>query len=409
MDNENQPNNELKTLVRLAAVVNSSLEITEVLDRSMRFVEELAQAEASSIFERDFESNELFFRLARGDSGAKASEARVKMGQGVAGWVAASGQPLLCNDVSDCEHFSGQVDRLTGFHTRSILALPIRYKGNVTGVLEVLNKKRGQPFTEKDLETLTIAAAQIGIAMENARLYTRLGEKFELKAQELEAVQARLIRSERLAALGQLAEGVAHEVRNPVMAIGGFAARLRKRLPPESKELGYAEVILKEAQRLMDTVTEVERFATLPDPRPAPIPLSQLVAKAQRIWLDRAPDAQPPVELTGDEALVRVDLDLTALALAELFENAAEAGASRVWVTPDWEAAWFTLTIDDDGRGLAEPSLGRAFDPFFTSKTRGAGLGLTTVNRIVSGHGGQVRLSRSARGGVRVTLQFPVS
>ena len=152
----------LHTLVRLSSVINSSLDINKVLDSSMRFVEEMMNAEASSIFELDGEQDELFFRVAQGGSEAKTKEIRMKMGEGVVGWVARSGEPLLVPDTSREERFSDKVDRHTGFKTRSLVALPIRNRGRIMGVLEVLNKRGPHPFDERDVEVLTLAANQIG-------------------------------------------------------------------------------------------------------------------------------------------------------------------------------------------------------------------------------------------------------
>ena len=156
----------LHALVRLSSVINSSLDINEVLERSMRFVEEMMDAEASSIFELDAERDELAFRVARGDAEAKTKEIRMKMGEGVVGWVARSGEPLLVPDTSREERFSDKVDRHTGFRTRSLVALPIRNRGRIVGVLEVLNKRGPLPFDEEDVAVLTLAANQIGVAIE---------------------------------------------------------------------------------------------------------------------------------------------------------------------------------------------------------------------------------------------------
>ncbi len=144
------------------------------------------------------------------------------MGEGVAGWVASSGEPMIVPDTQIDKRFSFKVDSITGFKTKSIIALPIKNRGRLIGVLEALNKRGGRPFGHEDLEALTIVVNQIGIAMVNAKLYERLQEKFSLTQAELKMTQEQLLRSERLAASGQLSQGVAHEVRNPIMSIGGF-------------------------------------------------------------------------------------------------------------------------------------------------------------------------------------------
>jgi len=160
-------------------MINSSLEILEVLDSSMRCVEELVGAEASSIFELDEERGELFFRLARGGPVDKIREVRMKMGEGVTGWVALHGKPLLVPDTSSEKQFSPKADKHTGFRTRSLIGVPIRNRGRVVGVLEALNKRGRHPFDQQDVEIMELVANQVGTALENARLYGKLQEKDE--------------------------------------------------------------------------------------------------------------------------------------------------------------------------------------------------------------------------------------
>ena len=162
-----QTQKEIETLVQLSSTINSSLDIAEVLKSAMRFVEELMDAEVSSIFEVDDAKNELFFRVVRGEGARKAKEIRMKMGEGVVGWVASSCEPVIASDTEKDKRFSTKVDSITGFKTKSIIALPIKNKGRLIGVLEVLNKRGGGPFTQDDLNLLTIAVNQIGIALVN--------------------------------------------------------------------------------------------------------------------------------------------------------------------------------------------------------------------------------------------------
>jgi sigma-B regulation protein RsbU (phosphoserine phosphatase) len=107
-----QPEKKIEILVQLSTTVNSSLDITEVLSSAMGFVEELMDAEASSIFEVDDATNELFFRVVRGEGAYKAKEIRLKMGEGVVGWVANSGEPAIVPDTQKDERFSRFDNRL---------------------------------------------------------------------------------------------------------------------------------------------------------------------------------------------------------------------------------------------------------------------------------------------------------
>ena len=112
--------NEIKALARLSTLVNSSLDLMEVLDNAMNYVEEVMDAETSSIFEVDYELDQLRFRLARGKWGSKASEVRLSMGEGIAGRVAQEGKPILVPDVDQDKRFTPRIDEHTGFRTRSV-------------------------------------------------------------------------------------------------------------------------------------------------------------------------------------------------------------------------------------------------------------------------------------------------
>ena len=402
---------EIDCIVKLSSLINSSLDIIEVLDNSMHAVEDLTNAEASSIFEIDFEKTELFFRLARGESGSKVRKIRMKMGEGIAGWVASSGEALLVPDTETDKRFCKRVDQISSFRTRSVIALPIRYRGNITGVLEVLNKRAPRSFDDMDLEVLSIAANQIGIAMENAKLYSRLKEKFALTQTELKKSQEKLIRSERLAALGQLSQGIAHAVRNPVMSIGGFARRLRKKLPDDETTSAYVDMVIEEATRLEMLVKDVWTYTSMPEPELKQVKMSVLLRGVleERMNTWRSKQIKVDLNLIPEDPAVSVDRELMTKALGSLLLNAEEAmsGGGVITVSACWEGKWIVISVKDSGAGIASKDLPFVFDPFFTTKTHGSGLGLTTVNRIVSSHCGEVKIFSEHGSGTEVKIYFP--
>lgn len=405
------PDNDVRALARLSSLVNSSLDLTEVLDNAMNYVEELMNAETSSIFEVDYERDELRFRLARGKWGGKAQEIRLAMGEGIAGRVAQEGKPILVPDVEQDKRFTPRVDAHTGFKTRSIICVPIKHKGRLIGVLEVVNK-RGRPFDEDDVELLTVVSNQIGIAMENARLYGRLHERFTLTAEELKKTQQKVIHSERMVALANLSQGVAHEVRNPVMSIGGFAKRIKQKLPSDSPVYKYADIIIKEAARLEEMVQDIEDYAKMRQPRCGEVNLRGLVKHALENWQANEGLAKVDIrlDLPDDETTFPGDEELLRLVLDNLFQNAAEAmvGEGILSVVACSEARHVIIRVVDTGRGIPPEKLSLIFDPFFTSNTQGSGLGLTTVDRIVSGHHGTISVNSTPGEGTEFQIKLPL-
>ncbi|MFH1951232.1 MAG: ATP-binding protein [Pseudomonadota bacterium] len=406
-----QSSKKIEMLVQLSSVINSSLDIVEVLNNAMRFVEELIDAEGSSIFEVDDTTNELFFRVLRGEAVHKAKEIRMKFGEGVVGWVAVSGEPVIISDTEKDARFSSKVDSITGLRTKSIIALPIKNKGHLIGVLELINKRGSTTFSGDDLEVLTIVANQIGIAIANAKLYERLQEKFSLTRAELKKTQEQLIRSERLSALGQLSQGVAHEVRNPVMSIGGFARRLKNKLQHDKTLGGYADIIIKEAARLEQMVKDIEQYAAMPEPDVQVMKLSTLLQYTLTTW-EREPYAgkiEIKLQSPPEDPTISADKAQMAQALINLFRNSAEAmpDGGTISVSSSWEGNYLAISVKDNGPGIGPEDLPRIFDPFFTAKPKGSGLGLTAVNRIVSDHRGEVKVSSRPNAGTEVKLYLP--
>ena len=395
----------------MSTLVNSTLDLMEVLDNAMNYVEELMDAETSSIFEVDHERDELRFRLARGKWGSKAREIRLSMGEGIAGSVAQKGRPILVPDVDQDKRFTNRIDAHTGFKTRSVICVPIKHKGRLIGVLEVLNKRVGS-FDDEDVELLTVVSNQIGIAMENARLYQRLQEKFTLAAEELKKTEQKIIQSERMAALGRFSQGVAHEVRNPVMSIGGFARRLKEKLPPGDPARKYAEIILNEVARLEKMVRDIEEYTKLPEPELGEVSLNKLIEYALEEWgqKETPADVQVHLDLPREEAIFPGDERLLTLVLKNLFQNAAEAMAhgGDLSIAAHPRGKQLIIKVADTGRGIPPEHLPQVFDPFFTSHTQGSGLGLTTVQRIVTEHNGVVSVKSTPGKGAEFQIQLPL-
>jgi signal transduction histidine kinase len=401
----------LKILARFSALLNSSLYLEDVLNNALACVEMLVNAEVCSIFEVDRETGELFFRQARGAGAEKISGMRLKIGEGIAGWVALTAQALIVPDVCQDSRFCRRFDQESGFTTRSILCVPIKAKEQLIGVLEVLNKQGGEGFTEDDLEILTILGNQIGTALENARLYSRLREKLALTMDELKLAQARIIQSERLLALAELAKGVAHEVRNPVTIIGGFVHRLQRLQGPDDPIQATLALVVTELHKLERMVREIEAFTRLPEARYRPTELAALMTEViealshdlqvQGIGIECHFEPPLPV-VAADGALLR-------LALQELINNAREAmpqgGLLVITLTP--EPDMVLLTLKDTGTGIAPADLPNVFDPFFSSKPNGTGMGLTMVYRIVTEHRGEITLSSGIGEGTKVRLRLP--
>jgi signal transduction histidine kinase len=403
---------ELTAILRSAALINSSLDIEEVLDRTMKWAEEFMNAEASSVYQLDEKNQVLFVRLARGEKKDPIRRITLKVGEGVAGHVVQTGKPMVIQDVSKEGRFSDKFDKITGFSTRSILCVPLLLRNAVIGALQVINKKSEQDFTRADLELLYAIAQHVAIAMENANLYKRLEESHDMTTQELRITQQKLIRSERLAALGNLVQGVAHEIRNPVMTIGGFAQRIKKELASNEKIWKYVDIIIDETNRLENLVRRIREFAEaqaclLTPERPDTVLLGALkqmknIAKGQGVKIVTEVPAELPKLL--------IDANQLLTALNNLLENALESmpAGGILTVKASVTDTDLLILVEDTGCGIPREKLASVYDPFVTSKTKGAGLGLTLVHQVVMNHHGEINLTSEINRGTIVTIRLPL-
>lgn len=401
----------IKTIARISSLINSSLDIREVLDNSLAAVEQFIEVETSSIFELDAAAGELYFSCARGAGAQKIQHLRLRVGEGIAGYVAQTEKAVLVGNAHADSRFLASFDTITGFTTKSILGVPLKVKNRLIGVLELLNKKDGTDFDEEDLDIVSILANQIGIALENARLYKKLQDKLQVTVEELKFTQNKLFQSERLAALGKLAQGVAHEVRNPVTIIAGMARLLSKKTAPADPVQEFLHQISEAASRLERMVKEIESFARMPEPCIAPADLGELIERVLADFSAWLPSSGVSVVVQMPPELPRIPLDacLMGQVLQHLIQNSLEAmpHGGTLSVTVSLEAGAVRIRLKDTGTGISAETLPLVFDPFFSTKPRGTGMGLTIAHRIISEHRGEIHVSATPGDGVAVDLWLP--
>ena len=162
-------------LLEIGVKLSGTLDLPTVLETALETAEQVCQAETSSIWELDEETQELFFRVVRGEAAGEIRNLRVPVGHGIVGSVAASGQAELVNDVAADARWHGDP---RGFHTRAILTVPLRVRGAVIGVVQLLNPVGRERFTEEDLQRMTLFAGVLAPPLQNARLYEAQERQF---------------------------------------------------------------------------------------------------------------------------------------------------------------------------------------------------------------------------------------
>ncbi len=180
------------TLMELSAILNSTLQISEVLRLAVEAATRLMECEVGSLLLLNEECDELVFEVALGERGREVKEVRLKVGEGIAGWVAKTGKPTVVSDVRRDPRFSRRVDFRTHFITRNMICVPVKSRDRIIGVLQALNRRTDRPFDAEDQRLFESLSRQVGIAIENARLYEEVKETFLSTAATLaEAIEKR--------------------------------------------------------------------------------------------------------------------------------------------------------------------------------------------------------------------------
>jgi signal transduction histidine kinase len=178
--------NQVGVFHQVGQALVTTFDLNKLLSDTMQLAANVIDAGAASLMLIDEEKQELVFEVSHGSSSHRLRQQRIPLDEGIAGWVARNGYPVIVNDARADPRFSHRVDVRTGFLTQSIAAVPLKIKGRVIGVLEVLNKYSGDGFSDEDIRMMSSIAAQATIAIENARLYQQVSQERDhiIKAQE---------------------------------------------------------------------------------------------------------------------------------------------------------------------------------------------------------------------------------
>lgn len=297
------------------------------------------------------------------------------------------------------------------FNIDSFAVMPLMGKSRPFGVIIVDNPLSGRKISRNDLKFLQLFANHAGIAVENLTLYTNL----EDANRRLQEAQEQLIHGERLATIGELSAGIAHELKGPLIAIGGFARRLARKLPAGSQEAGYASTIIEEELRLENMLDEVlsysrktticyERCSILETVEGALAILIHAIEK-NRVLLQKS-FPKKEIMLYGDnQQLKQVFINLFHNALDVMLDG----GVLKVSIATAQlgKRKAVAIRISDTGGGVSLELKHSIFNPFFTTKSNGTGLGLPITNRIIANHGGKIRVRNHSAGGAEFTVLLP--
>lgn len=277
------------------------------------------------------------------------------------------------------------------------LLVPIRSpRGMYAGFISLVHPRELTRVNAAEVSKLELLANDLGVAIERAYL------------------QRELVRSEKLAGVGQLVAGMAHELNNPLTAVLGYSEMLNE-LSDDPQVRQQASVIQRESLRMKRIIDNLVRFAKQDKPERSLLSINQTLDEVLKLWKSQAKKSGIQMDVQVEKDLPRIRFDEAQLkqVFLNLLNNAYEAVADseekRITVSAGMSHGTVSITVSDTGSGFQDPE--RVFDPFFTTKAvgKGTGLGLSVCYGIVKQHGGDIRAFNTKPHGAGVTMEVPVA
>ncbi|MEK6776705.1 MAG: GAF domain-containing protein [bacterium] len=369
---------------------------TEIGSKKMSFKEWIASVNASGQE-----------RTSRFDQLAKGIRVPIEYGKGVLALTVLEKKGFNIRNIQEDPRVNPDVLKKLEFE--SFATVPLISQDRVIGVIVVDNLYNKREITDKDLRRLELFASQAGLAIENAKVYSDL----EKATRSIRELQDRLIQSEKMAALGEMAASIAHEIRNPLVSIGGFARRLDSKLDASNPEKRYSRIIVKEVGRLEKVLQEVLAFSRSAEPLFSECSVITLLEEALEVYEESFSECGIEVIRDFHEGVPNIHVDSNQIkqVFINLFSNAQHAMSKggRLTVGCEYKAVEgeAMIYVSDTGGGISEDVITNIFNPFFTTKHTGTGLGLAISHRVVDMHGGDILVKNEPGVGVTFTISLP--
>ncbi len=379
-------------LVEVSHNLASTLDLESLLNNIMDVAVDLVGAEEASVLLYDQNTHRLYFETATNVDSSPLLQKLFVPEESIAGWVALNRQPQIVNNVEqDKRHFTN-IDEQVRFKTRSLIAVPLVAKQKLIGVLEVLNKKRGQ-FDSEDQEILLALAAQAAVAIENSRLFQQ----------------------------SDLISEFVHELRTPMSSIFTASFLLQRPELAADQRLRLAQTIHQETQRLNELATIFLDLASLESGRATlhlvKFPIAALFEECVQVSQIKASEKEVQVLLEAPQDLPEIDADRDKLKqlILNLLNNAVKYNCpkGKIWVKAWIDHGELVFSVKDTGVGIPADQLPQLFTRFFRARNvertvSGTGLGLSICRKIIDLHNGDVQVESEVNVGTKFTVHLPL-
>ena len=411
-----QDRGRLRALIEIGKDLTRFTSMTRLMDRVMEVAAYILCADDCSLYLMDEDGKTLRLRASKGPLRTEVGEATYRLGQGLTGWVAQHGEPVRLTDVQGDPRWEGMHEEFPTKELGALLAVPVPGRNTPSGVLRVVRHRgpeRGDDigFTEEDEDVLSTLASQLSVALDNARLIDRL------------------LQSERMAAWGQVSARSAHMIGNRVFALQGYLNELEHLLQAAQLDPAALRELVARLRtglfRVEEILQEFRDFVLATEISQSPVDVNAAVKEA----LAETPTGSAGVTLRSElgEGLPTIlgDAEKLKRCVGELIENSAlalkEGGEIAVTTAPappeqvqQWSGhaprePMVMIEVRDNGPGIAENLKERIFTPFFTTRGKGMGLGLSIVHGIIAAHHGTILEVGREGEGAHFVILLPVA
>ncbi len=401
-------------LVEIGKELSRYSEPNEILQKVIDVAADVLKFEDCSLFLIDVVTDKLVLRASRGLLRKHVGQASYSLGEGLTGWTAEKGVPVRIVDPSSDPRWKGRFEELPASEVGAYMAVPIRIHRGVIGVIRVQRKKSPykwfpNDFTEDDESILTTIASQLGIALDNRRLIDQV------------------VKAERLAAWGDTSARSAHMIGNRVFAIKGDVNELEYLLKQPDHSVAEAQDLIQSINKgiflLEEILNEFREFVKSTQVEMEDADLNDLVREAVEEGFPKRSSTRLNLKLAPDLPHIRADKKKLKRCFTELMENSVnfqpEGGEitlttsysdarSRKWLKPQQQGGHYVqVRFEDTGPGIDVEKKPKIFNPFYSSRAKGMGLGLSIVKGIVDAHNGAIYENGRPGKGARFTILLP--
>lgn len=416
--NHRQRTHQEVALSEMGQMITSSLDLEQVLQRILDYVTYLVRADGVSVMFLEPDGQTLTFVAVSGPGASRLLGYQMPATAGIAGRAVQTGSTQQIYQRKNAPIYEN-AEQTAQYQTETLFAIPLKVNQQIIGVLEAVHHQP-HAFGEEEFFTLTSAATWAAIAVHNAMLYEAERNQFR----KLQESQAMLIQAEKLAALGRMTASVAHEINNPIQAIQGCLNLALEDLASNPQAaLPYLNIVQTEIDRMAALARRMHDFYR-PDSQEAyyQTNLSNVIEEVLRLAHKHLQNSQVQLTCNLDQGLPPVQAQPNQLkqVFLNIILNALDAmpdgGVLQISLTNDtiWsnelgkQMTMARLEFNNSGEPIPAHLLPRLFEPFFSTKAQGSGLGLSISYTIIKAHQGDIFITSDALSGTTITVLLPL-